>query len=64
MATILRGQALSQKEKEINVLGVLNLARQQASNVPASWKTTTTAREAASAGTVPAKRTEKQPDSI
>ena len=41
-----------------------NLAKQQASNVPASWKTTTTAREAASAGTVPAKRTEKQPDSI
>ena len=40
------------------------LARQQASNAPANWKTATTAREAARAGTVPASRTEKQPDSI
>ena len=41
-----------------------HLARQQASNAPANWKTATTAREAARAGTVPARRTEKQPDSI
>lgn len=40
------------------------LARQQASSAPANWKTATTAREAARAGTVPASRTEKQPDSI
>ena len=40
------------------------LARQQASIAPANWKTATTARDAARAGTVPARRTEKHPDSI
>ena len=58
------GPSIKSKRKGNWCVGVPYLAKQQASNVPASWKTTTTAREAASAGTVPAKRTEKQPDSI